>query len=379
MYKLFVGGISQETSEMDLRSHFSRFGSITKASIIYDKRTSRLALADASKGFGFIESDNRKTIERIFEVKVHFLKGRYVDVNRALDKHSQVPSDILERGFKKLFVGGLSSDTTDDDLFEYFSSFAPVFKAYVIYDPNTSESKSRLSSPDFGYVEFESVEDAESVLLCGRHNLHGRRLTVENQKNGLLNSLSIKHKQQQIESLQQDSSQVFSSEGNYFPPLESRYDRDCPSMDESEFSSQAQLSKRLAGTLRSNHLPVVMDRYTSSSFTLNHKNYSREAVGPQAQHPRRPKLSQMLQEDTAQSDPNISSPHFFTHAIDDSNILIDTQNRNHCRLLNSQLYVFRSETETSRSCRVRRIDWLLARHAGSYWPHHASIRREHNA
>jgi hypothetical protein len=149
MYKLFVGGISQETTEMDLRSHFSKFGTITKASIIYDKRTSRLSSADASKGFGFIESDNRKTIERIFEVKVHFLKGRYVDVNRALDKDSQVPSDIVDRGFKKLFVGGLSSDTTDDDLFEYYSSFAPVFKAYVIYDPNTRESKSRRRSPRF--------------------------------------------------------------------------------------------------------------------------------------------------------------------------------------------------------------------------------------
>jgi RNA recognition motif-containing protein len=142
MYKLFVGGISQETTEADLRSHFSKFGIITKASIIYDKRTSRPRSPDASKGFGFIESDNKKVIQRIFEVKVHYLKGRYVDINKALDKNSEVPSDIIDRGFKKLFVGGLSSETIDEDLFEYFSAFAPVFKAYVIYDPNTRESKS---------------------------------------------------------------------------------------------------------------------------------------------------------------------------------------------------------------------------------------------
>lgn len=373
MYKLFVGGISQETTETDLRSHFSKFGSISKASIIYDKRTSTLDSAGASKGFGFIESDNRKTIERIFEVKVHFIKGRYVDINRALDKHSEVPSDIVDRGFKKLFVGGLSSETTDEDLFEYFSTFAPVFKAYVIIDPNTRESKSSLDSPDFGYVEFESVEAAQGVLLYTRHNLHGRRLTVENQKNGLLNSLSIKQKQQQLEGLRGPDSRLgFSSEGDQYPPHQSLRDRQSLSKYAQAYSPRAQVCNKQAESSRSNHLPVESDRNKSSSFTSNSYQVGREAAGPSTQHYRRPKHR------LTQCDMNIPSQHIGSHASNNPIFFNSTENRNSSSLLSSQLYVFRIETETSRSCRIRRIDQLLAGHARSHWPQFAASRREFN-
>ena len=45
--RLFVGGISWETSEVALREHFSKYGEV-EASLITDKRTGH------GRGFGFV-------------------------------------------------------------------------------------------------------------------------------------------------------------------------------------------------------------------------------------------------------------------------------------------------------------------------------------
>ena len=44
MNKIFVGGISQETSEEDLLQYFSNYGKISSARIVYDSKTGSLGL-----------------------------------------------------------------------------------------------------------------------------------------------------------------------------------------------------------------------------------------------------------------------------------------------------------------------------------------------
>lgn len=56
---------------------------------------------------------------------------------------------------KKLFVGGLSWDTTDASLSQLFSQIGPVISATVITDRYTGRSKG------FGFVEMQNDEDAE--------------------------------------------------------------------------------------------------------------------------------------------------------------------------------------------------------------------------
>lgn len=47
--KLYVGGLPYETTEDDLKNHFSAAGTVTSASVITDRNTGR------SRGFGFVE------------------------------------------------------------------------------------------------------------------------------------------------------------------------------------------------------------------------------------------------------------------------------------------------------------------------------------
>jgi RNA recognition motif-containing protein len=59
---------------------------------------------------------------------------------------------------KKLFVGGLSWDTTDDGLRQAFASFGEITEAKVITDRDTGRSRG------FGFVTFTQDEDAKKAI-----------------------------------------------------------------------------------------------------------------------------------------------------------------------------------------------------------------------
>lgn len=58
----------------------------------------------------------------------------------------------------KLFVGGLSWNTTEDDLFQYFNQFGAISNVNIKYN---TEGKSR----GFGFVTFTSNGSIEAVSV----------------------------------------------------------------------------------------------------------------------------------------------------------------------------------------------------------------------
>lgn len=74
---------------------------------------------------------------------------------------------------KKLYVGGLSYDTTEDTLRDTFSQAGTVESANIIIDRSSGRSKG------FGFVEMSSDEEAQKAVetLNGK-DLDGRNLTV---------------------------------------------------------------------------------------------------------------------------------------------------------------------------------------------------------
>lgn len=74
---------------------------------------------------------------------------------------------------KKLYVGGLSYDTTDDSLKNYFSGAGNVESATVITDKMSGRSKG------FGFVEMATDEDAQKAIeMFNGKEFEGRNLTV---------------------------------------------------------------------------------------------------------------------------------------------------------------------------------------------------------
>jgi cold-inducible RNA-binding protein len=79
--KLFVGGLSWNTSDEDLRAAFAAHGDVTEAKVITDRETGR------SRGFGFVTfADAGDAQDAIKQLNGSTLDGRTLNVNVAQDK-----------------------------------------------------------------------------------------------------------------------------------------------------------------------------------------------------------------------------------------------------------------------------------------------------
>jgi RNA recognition motif-containing protein len=76
--KIYVGNMSYEVQEEDLREAFGKFGQVDSVTIINDKFSGR------SKGFGFVEMSSKEEGQAAIEgLNGKDLKGRALNVNEA--------------------------------------------------------------------------------------------------------------------------------------------------------------------------------------------------------------------------------------------------------------------------------------------------------
>ncbi|KAJ3333473.1 hypothetical protein HDU76_007687 [Blyttiomyces sp. JEL0837] len=163
--KIFVGGLSRNTTKESLRQYFSKYATVMNAHIMMDSQTGH------SRGYGFVDLDSFEPLEQIFSEQ-HVIDGKSVDVKRAFRKapgtggsgnlpdapnKSNAGSSSTEPCLK-IFVGGLSHETTDQGLKDYFSQFGTVSDALVMMDRNTSRSRG------FGFVTFVDVDSVDAVV-----------------------------------------------------------------------------------------------------------------------------------------------------------------------------------------------------------------------
>ena len=75
---IYVGNISWDVTENDLKDAFSAYGEVQSASIIKDKFSGK------SRGFGFVEMPNKDEAEKaVAAMNGKDLKGRSLTVNEA--------------------------------------------------------------------------------------------------------------------------------------------------------------------------------------------------------------------------------------------------------------------------------------------------------
>ncbi|KAL3627315.1 hypothetical protein CASFOL_028678 [Castilleja foliolosa] len=173
--KLFIGGISWDTSEERLREYFQTFGEIVEAVIMRDRTTGR------ARGFGFIVFANASVAEKVVRER-HVIDGRTVEAKKAVprDDHQNfnrntgsIQGSPGPTRTKKIFVGGLASTVTEADFKRYFDQFGTITDVVVMYDHNTQRPRG------FGFITYDSEEAVDKVLFKTFHELNGKMVEVK--------------------------------------------------------------------------------------------------------------------------------------------------------------------------------------------------------
>uniref|UniRef100_A0A8C9E5W2 RRM domain-containing protein n=1 Tax=Phocoena sinus TaxID=42100 RepID=A0A8C9E5W2_PHOSS len=75
--KMFIGGLSWDTSKKDLTEYLSRFGEVVDCTMKTHPVTGR------SRGFGFVHFKDAASVDKVLKLKEHKLDGKLIDPKRA--------------------------------------------------------------------------------------------------------------------------------------------------------------------------------------------------------------------------------------------------------------------------------------------------------
>nr|XP_057920939.1 heterogeneous nuclear ribonucleoprotein D0-like isoform X2 [Doryrhamphus excisus] len=150
--KVFVGGLSWDTTKKDLKDYFTKFGEVIDCTLKLDPMTGR------SRGFGFVLFKDVESVDKVTSQKEHKLNGKVIDPKKAKAMKSK-------EAVKKIFVGGLSPDTPEEKVREYFAAFGEVESIELPMESKTNKRRG------FCFITFKEEEAVKTIMEKKYHNI----------------------------------------------------------------------------------------------------------------------------------------------------------------------------------------------------------------
>ncbi|RLW11490.1 hypothetical protein DV515_00001605 [Chloebia gouldiae] len=163
--KLFIGGLSFETTEESLRSYYEQWGKLTDCVVMRDPASKR------SRGFGFVTFSSMAEVDAAMAARPHTIDGRVVEPKRAVAREeSGKPGAHVT--VKKLFVGGIKEDTEEHHLRDYFEEYGKIDTIEIITDRQSGKKRG------FGFVTFDDHDPVDKIVLQKYHTINGHNAEV---------------------------------------------------------------------------------------------------------------------------------------------------------------------------------------------------------
>jgi RNA-binding protein Musashi len=214
MAKIFVGGLSWQTTEETLRYHFEQYGEVVSVEVMRDRVTGD------PRGFAFVVFQDDATVDLVMSNLPHEINHKVTDVKRAQARGKAPPSihkdgdtdgagadnstgatsghygrsnmntgngasisttsnnnnDTPNRDLtpeqlqNKIFIGGLPLHLTKEGLLQFFTQFGAIADGIIMMD--IAQQRSR----GFGFVTFENgtggaqkTLNAQPVYIDGKY------------------------------------------------------------------------------------------------------------------------------------------------------------------------------------------------------------------
>ncbi|KAK2089051.1 Heteroproteinous nuclear ribonucleoprotein A1 [Saguinus oedipus] len=163
--KLFIGGLSFETTDESLRSHSEQWGTLTDCVVMRDPNTKR------SRGFGFVTYATVEEVDAAMNARPHKVDGRVVEPKRAVSREeSQRPGAHLT--VKKIFIGGIKEDTEEHHLRDYFEQYGKIEVIEIMTDRGSGKKRG------FAFVTFDDHDSVDKIVIQKYHTVNGHNCGV---------------------------------------------------------------------------------------------------------------------------------------------------------------------------------------------------------
>lgn len=158
--KLFIGGLGRSITEKELKEYFSKYGEIENVSIKTDVFTGQ------SRGFAFILFKQSKSLDDLLAAGDHYIGTKKVDPKRV----------TVNPLYCKIFVGGLTSDISDQQVKDYFSQYGEVAEMQAPFDKLKNQRKG------FCFITFKSIDVVQEALKMPKQVINGKEVDVKKVK-----------------------------------------------------------------------------------------------------------------------------------------------------------------------------------------------------
>jgi len=162
--KLFIGGISNQTTDDSLKIFYEQFGKVIGAHII------RNPINHCSRGFGFVTFASNEDAIRALLTLPHVIDGKEVEPKKA-DETAEHTRMKNKNPTKKLFVSGIRDAHHENDLANYFSAYGTVVNVEIGRDRLTGQRK------EFAFITFD--DNVTSCAVNVSHMINGVSVYVK--------------------------------------------------------------------------------------------------------------------------------------------------------------------------------------------------------
>lgn len=173
---IFVGSLSWNVDNDRLAQEFAECGEVVSATVQVDRNSGR------SRGFGYVHFATSEAVEAAIAMNGKEIDGRAVNIDKSTPRNQSAARENRANTFgdkqsppsSVLFVGNLSFNVSEDQVWEAFSEHGDVKSVRLPTDRDSGRPKG------FGYVEFSDIDSAKKAHSSMQgQDIDGRTLRLD--------------------------------------------------------------------------------------------------------------------------------------------------------------------------------------------------------